>query len=229
MKIKRNLLAAGALVLGLLAAQSAWASNIMITYTGTATDITDPNDFFNLGDGVTSASFSNTYVFNLANGYRGNCCGADYIYGGTDWGTISPVVDATLTINGNTINLPVGLDDEVYYQPGDYAQASISTIGSVNWTFSTITFDGAVPSSLGTPFSATGTGNGYFFICALDAPVCNSEINTAAANFSPTSVVATISPSATPEPGTWALMLAGVGGVGGALRYGRRRQAAGFA
>jgi len=87
-------------------------------------------------------------------------------------------------------------------------------------------------------------GNEYFYLLFTDAPEANltpkdvfygwATIGTPGANQTPSfihpdgtdpSTLSTITYGAVPEPETWAMLVAGVGLVGGAMRQSRRRRA----
>jgi len=223
-------LGALALASGMIAAGSAAAGTVTITYSGTADGINDPGDLFGLGPSVTSGAFVDTFVFDLSLGARSSCCGgADEILGGSDWGTSSPLISSVLTINGHSVNFSGSSTGEAYYQPGVFAEATSWYVpGGASDTSRIHLIFGAdtVPAAFETSFSGTWNGGqdgDYFSVCG-PSQSCNSTDSTLFGNLHPTSIVATFSDgvAAVPEPATWALMLFGVSAVGAGLRFNRR-------
>ena len=89
---------------------------------------------------------------------------------------------------------------------------------SAGLKFTTMTFDGVALDE------HTSFGNTSFYgLTGIDAAAGTQVIDVGGTGNG--SFDGTVSfTSAAPEPSTWALMLAGVGGVGLALRYGRRNK-----
>jgi hypothetical protein len=216
----------GMLVVGLLAARPAAGSELVMTFSGTVSSVTDSTNLFGLAPGVTSATFSDTFTFDLSNPGRSTGPGYDELYGGLDFGTVSPLIDSRLTINGHTIDFPGGASDEAYYGPLSSSagmQAFIGPRPTGTQYFDNIILLATPLSNLDTPGSASGSGFGNFYICEPPGNLCNSDVNIAAGNFSPTEFTATIS-SGAPEPTAWALLLLGLGAVGGMARAPRRKR-----
>jgi len=112
--------------------------------------------------------------------------------------------------------------------------------------------EGAYKQSYGFPVAGVVNGpdadspggNEYFYLLFTDAPESDltaknvfygwATVGTPGANSTPgfvhpdstsPSTLSTITYGAVPEPGSWAMLLAGVGLVGGAMRQSRRRRA----
>lgn len=215
-----RILAAAVFASAAIAASAASAGTLTVTYTCTATDIIDPTGLLGLSPGVTSAAFVDTYVYDLSKGGRVTCCGFDEVYGGSNFGLSSPLVDSTLTINGTKVDFPGGSGDQAFYQQGAYAESYSDLLnpGPGGWLFNFVHMYANAPAGFETAFSDSGTGYGNFFIC--DPAFCNVDTYELAGDFSPTGIKTTFS-SGAPEPASWGLMIVGFGGLGGALR---RRQ-----
>ena len=124
--------AAITLTLAFASVQGASASMVDVTFTGTVTDGIDSLGLFsNAGTDLTNASFSAQYVFDSTiNAGPFNSTG---VVGGTSQSTSppSPLISATLTINGSTLSVPRGDFDQLIAEsfPGFFlvsAQASAS-------------------------------------------------------------------------------------------------------
>jgi hypothetical protein len=197
---------------GLLAAcvwaQGASASDLLLTYKGTANAIIDPGGAFGLASDVTSASFTDQFIFDLDNPGRVTTPTYDELYGGSNFGTATPLVSSVLTINGRSISMNYVNAGQIYYgmlNQGIAAQAII--FGPDPNDFDNVVLLTDVPSSIDTPFSGTGSGFGYF------------GTDTTSGNLSPVSVTASL----VPEPAGWIMMLTGVAGLGAAVRTSRRK------
>lgn len=207
----------------LVGATAASASNLIhVTYTGQATDVQDLNGLFGAPGSFTSASYTADYVFDLDVGLRFSEPSYDQILGGPPWGAPTPLVSSSLTMNGHTVAFA-----------GDYAGQQLNQVGALvtstadsrvgqTWTFLFNRLDFNAPYDLGTSFTATGSGWGGFHICNLGQNGCLAEPERLRGLLSPVSMTVT----AIPEPGTWALAILGLGMAGSALRRRRRAVAA---
>ena len=70
-----------------------------------------------------------------------------------------------------------------------------------------------------------GSGNGYFLADYTGAQVSRAYLETNVGTGGPTGALVTRFGAGVPEPATWALMLAGFGATGAALRRAHRKQA----
>ena len=199
----------------------AQASIVTQIYKGTVLSGTDEGaGFFGRTD-LTGQLFSATYVFDDELGTR--TLGS--VEGGVPGLGPSPDLSTTITIGGRTLSFKGAFgqftNDSVSNRVS--SDASSPDVGTPFFYSASLSLEGlTVPQSLDTPFSGTGstsifTLNGFTF--------ANSDTGELAfGSFNPTSVDVTVT-SAAPEPGVWALMIAGLGLVGAALRFGRRRSA----
>jgi PEP-CTERM motif len=127
----------------------------------------------------------------------------DAIIGGANIGIASPLLSATVTINGVTVDIGGDLAAAVATSPGNYvlaeaASQNLNFVGAVNESPD-------APASLDTPFAPHGEIAGSFFI------------GDAAGAFNTSGDFAAV-----PEPAAWSLLILGLGCVGAALRAGRR-------
>jgi len=217
----KRLLLLGAAALSLVGAAQAQAGNLVMTFTGTANSITDSTGLFGLAPGVTQAAFTDRFTFNLDTPGAFSIPGE--IFGGSNFGVPTPLVSSSLTINGQTVAFQGGAGDEAFYGPlsgGPGVQGFIGFGPSGKLYFNNAILYADAPANLDTQFSATGSGEGSFMICASIAN-CNFSTNIIAGFLAPTAYTAAIS-SGVPEPAAWEAMLAGFAAVGGAIRLVRR-------
>src|SRR5579859_440544 len=92
------------IVMGLVASIGAPAladERVIVTYTGTVSNLYDPNNLF-LGSG-----FTDRFVFDVNNKYRTQLLpNLDEIIGGPQFGVSSPALSSELTIAGRTVVFP---------------------------------------------------------------------------------------------------------------------------
>ena len=199
---------------------AAHASIVTQTYRGTILSGTDEGaGFFGRTD-LTGQLFSATYVFDDELGTRT----LNSVEGGVPGLGPSPDLSTTVTIGGRTLSFKGDFGQFTNDSVSNRVSSNSSSpdIGTPFFYSAALSLEGlTVPESLDTPFSGTGstsifTLNGFTF--------ANSDTGELAfGSFDPTSIDVTVT-SAAPEPDIWALMLAGVGFMGAALRLGRRRQ-----
>jgi hypothetical protein len=244
----RCTLLAAAAAAGLIAlAQPASATVMVATYTGTVTTGQDLTGEFGSQVDLSGLSYVATFRYDTALGSTGFSSPPDFderAGGPSYWpsGFASPILAATLTLEGVTR----GFSMDSY---GDVSMASGTTIfptpDTYGYFFAGGNHTGVAPggdrrsdlsmsiytqlgaSSLSDPFSGSlGSSlapysNGSFSI--IDQPDLGvpTYLHHASATLAPETV--SIVAATIPEPGTWALMLAGFAGLGVALR--RRRGA----
>jgi uncharacterized Zn-binding protein involved in type VI secretion len=196
-------------VLGVLMACAiaapASANIVTFDYFGKITDGFDTAGLFGAPmTDLTGDHILAVFVFDTSLGTRVTDPGvSDFVFGGTQAGVASPLVSATVTINGKSVAMG-----------GDFFATALTLAGQANSVATaedavndlTVTaFDTDAPGSLDTPFAPHNPGGGTF---TFSGPTGAEQ---ASADFS------------IPEPATWAMMLVGLGGVGATLRQGRSR------
>jgi hypothetical protein len=233
-----------ALLLTSLAAQ---AATLQATITGTVTASYDMTGMFGLGaaSSLDGYSFGLTYTYDTSLGTYKKFPGTQFLTGGSDDGTTSPV-SAVLTINGVSQSI-LGLSyGSVWQRDGAIPQfASLASYYAKDETYDPITtrlqqnvvsvdiYDllntprYAFPGDITAPFSVSsifvpGQILGYFGFLDIDGNF-NYALNTKG-NLVPTSlVVSVIDPAPVPLPASALLLLAGVA----AIPMVRRRRRAG--
>lgn len=236
--MKANPLAAAALVTALVVTSSAYAEEVLVTYTGIIQSGIDYAGIFGAaGASLTRDAFVVQYVIDPSLGLQTG--GPGYNFEQAEGGTQAvgppgptelPVISATLTINGETYTFPnPGAYGNVYGEndtvPGPASQQSHTvssqlTEGGVlhSWfmsnyiqTYST----NPIPKTLTTPFTYTampgdGTG-GQWYLNQYQDP-SNPALSLYDAEGVFDSVTITV--GSIPEPTTWAMMLIGFVGLG---------------
>jgi hypothetical protein len=215
-----------------------------ITYTGTfsgddfAGVIGVPGAHFD--DSAFTASFTYDTAMGTLNDYAGT---GQFLQGGSAIGAAPAVTSALLTVGGQTTDLTqtyngtaetYGPDYNVPYSSrvaGQFEEDA-TTSYSTGDTFGYLNFYlggyGAAPAQLDQAWQGAIDGYG-----SLSAGVYDTDGGggpTISLNFTPTFVqVRNLDAGAVPEPASWAMMLIGFFGLGGAVRLSRRRTAASLA
>ena len=215
----------GALAVVGLASQAS-ATVRTVTYQGvidpddqSGEDI-DVADLFGGGD-LANSAITAVFSYNTAFGQKTTEPTYAELDGGTDFDkkhkTVeSPITSATFLINGYSYSFYPDYYAYVLTQSGsgggvqEVAESTAEDDAIVD-----LSTDSA-PAKLKTTFSSSGSGSGYLATAVQGNG--NSDIIT----FDTTSVTVTV--SAAPEPNTWMLMTAGVGLIGSAMRYTRKRR-----
>jgi hypothetical protein len=210
--------------LALSAGPAAASTLITATYRGTVTSLLDVDG--RLGavidtETTTSLAFTDTYVFDLAAGTRLTDASGDQLFGGSLFGTTSPLVSSNLTIGGVTLSFLGDRIGQEINSTGGYIGSAAQSVDANN-VFSRndlIALTNA-PALITTPYSGSATpGFGSFaYICA-GGHTCAGGYSFRA-DLSIESVEVTTTSSA-PEPASWALIILGFGGLGAALRRAR--------
>jgi hypothetical protein len=191
------------------------ATIVTETFTGTVTGV-DVAGYFGARGATLNTSFQTTYVINdnLAGAGQYNSGDEFGTYGGTAYNPAipSPVISASIVINGQTVNV-----GSTYYSEHFETQRSLTSndflvTGFAEPTGSSILFnivsiqDPSAPNvtSLDTPFSYTVSGNngddtGSFNFGGDQLSLLNNTVTLT---------------DAVPEPSTWAMMILGFCGVG---------------
>jgi len=233
--IKRNagfgrkvLMAGSALGLALAAATPAMAAPMVIDISGTVVSGFDGSGLFGAAGGeLGGLSYTAHYVFDPTLGLRTTGDNYDSVFGGPHaWSPdpfrpyADPSLATTLTINGHTVSI-AGNWAADFYSGKDAYWASVG--GSVNGTESALAeamYGAAFPISLSTAFSASNfTYSAGAFLVGSAYGALNPQTITVGAAGGVSSV---------PEPVTWAMMLLGVGLIGGALRYRRGKSSVSY-
>jgi hypothetical protein len=232
--------AAGLLGAGLLAlAGSASAAVMTITFAGTFSG----DDFAGVigvaGVHFDDTAFTASFTYDTSKGSLSDFAGtAQYLQGGSAIGAEPAVTSALLTVGGHTTDLTQTFNGSAETYGPDYNvpfssrvagqfEENSTTSFSVGDTFGYLNFYlggyGAAPARLDQAWQ--GAIDGYGSLAAGTYDANGGGGPTIALNFTPTFVqVRSLDASAAvPEPASWALMLVGVFGLGGAARLGRRR------
>jgi len=225
-----RLLAASVTAAGLLAAMPAAAAVQTARYSGTVAFGFDQTGVFAApGSSLAGYSWVATYTYNrfLGGFYNTDGFTYDVSYGGVANGYpgLSPMISASITINGVTRSVAGAYSAQVatYTSPyvahnaEDYSNDGITQVYNYIANFN---YPAGAPASLDLnfgPVAATG-GFGYTSWQTYDfATGTNTEF--AYANLGSDAVYSV--GIAVPEPASWAMLIAGFGLVGTALR--RRR------
>jgi PEP-CTERM motif len=200
------------------------AEIVTVTYNGVVASGNDPVGFFHAGDNLAGVPYKAVYVFDTSLGEIFNSPTWNYALGGTFFGSPSPALSATLTINNvslaftpNLYGFVQGISDtasliqhEVKRLSSDGPLSEYANLIHRLYRFN----DNLYPASLTGPFSHTvDFRDDVFAIVQIEYRNPANGLYSAFvhANFAPTSV--TIS-SGVPEPSTWAMMIIGFAAVG---------------
>lgn len=229
-----RLLAASVTAAGLLAAMPAAAAVKIATYSGIVGAGFDQTGIFAApGSDLTGYSWVATFAYDttLAGDRDTDGVNYDYSYGGLSYGSpgMSPIISASITINGVTRSVAGTYAGSLYTTTSSYVQHfaqdySYDGITETSNYIYTYHYPAGAPGSLDQnfgPVAAVG-GYGYASWYAYDSSTSTYINNTYAYLGSD----AVYSVGAVPEPANWAMMIAGFGLVGTALR--RRRAPAGI-
>ena len=220
---KISFAATAAIGAALVAAAPAAAIVKIATYTGIVVygyDLT--GEFGTPNTDLAGANWTATFTYDKTlGGYQYSDLTADDSQGGTSVGTGSPILSATITINGvtktgagqtlgkaYTSSTPAvaHLSDDSLDDAAAYLQHYIYAFG----------YPAGAPASLDQNFGPAASSNGYGYVNWIRYDkVAGSYLEYAYAYLGSDSVY---SVSDVPEPASWALMIGGFGMVGAALR-----------
>ncbi len=200
------------------------AAVITTTWTGTVTKGSDVLNYFG-GGSMVGKAFTANYVFNDA-------LGTTVIGLGNEHSLQNAIVSASLTINGFTFSyaVPSLTYSEIYAdQASSFSTtSSMAKIGidsylsnSIYDVFSAPYADESFSNYSGNVAGALGNSGVFVFGAGL-----NNRLNLKNTTYSISTTGAT---PAVPEPATWAMMIGGFGGIGGAMRARRRKVSVTFA
>ena len=226
--MKARLLCAGALaaVVGLCAPASATVIDVIyngFVINGSGTD--DLGLFGPAGASLVGDAFVATFEMDTSKGINASTATENFIFGGSVYGpgVDSPMLKATLEINGKTADVGTGLSDSVQSflgQPGianqqsheasrgtnsillDVSDANFASVGNIPFTIDvplTFNFDS---SDIGGGFATFGAGG----------------TSSTSLSLGPNQLIyqfpSTDGGGAVPEPSTWAMILLGFAGLG---------------
>lgn len=182
----RFMTVAAATLAAVIGGTAARAELVEAVFTGTIYNSYDGTNTFGLGSGTNvldDQEFTLTYVYDTSAGAEWTDSGLDMIYGGDMWGP-SPVVTASLTINGVTLTFDgntesfVGVCDASYCPGGDwrdyeayqYTDNGSTYLESYTYTYFvlpafTMSFDLTAPLEYTSDQMADAGGDFYYFGC----------------------------------------------------------------
>jgi hypothetical protein len=210
---------AGALGAAIVAGSPAPAAVMMATFYG-STDFGghDYAGLFGTPDSsLAYKSMSLTFVYDTALGARVTTTGEDIV---VQSGGLNPILSASITIDGVTLDLD--LPDYGYASSTDDYWTWLSARGTnpANYDneLSAMVIGSGMPGDLETPFMAYGYGGGSLRLWSptnFGEALAETDFNLGGVEVT---YVDPSSPGPVPEPTTWALMIAGFGLAGAALR-----------
>jgi hypothetical protein len=141
------------------------------------------------------------------------------VEGANNFGSVMPLLDASFTLDGATIQLDparfnVFTVGGFRYLLGSNCGCPADPTGDPNLDFTFDAFSANAPASLDAPFSFVPGANTYGYL-ALYTPEGEYAFD---GNFYVDRVTGVVQTAAIPEPATWALMILGFGGAGAMLR-----------
>lgn len=234
--------AAAVAAAGLLAAMPAAAVVTTATYSGIVASGYDMSGVFGApGSDLTGYGWVTKYTFDkMLGGTLSPSSNGEVSSGGVVLGNGSPIITSSVTINGLTLTITGAAFGSVETYTEPFVQHySLEQFESSSLSISLFTHNYAypvgAPASLDQnfgPVASTGGGRMQFNMFDLVRGVVLvdtwADFGTGTLGAEPTADLATDTVysvrSAVPEPASWALMIAGFGMVGGAVR--RRRAVA---
>ena len=227
MHFKLRAVAAGAAAVLAMAASGASAKVMVLTFEGTGSDNpnfqrpADPRGRFGpLGASLVGAEYELTYVFDSEVSVFRREPGVRHLLSPKATGGADPVLSATLKVGRVAVDLPHNLSSGLSYFNTD--GLVVTTYGQVPGFQPTDTvlalIIGPIAGDWETPFSWSG----FCDSCLLTRVGAEGFFPPSGGHFHVTRATLAEAPPV-PEPGTWALMIAGFGMAGMALR--RRRPA----
>jgi hypothetical protein len=222
-----------------LAASSASAEIVVVTYTGVVLgnsyDVTSVFGFPHNTD-IGGQTYTARYVFDTTLGDVVSTPSTNYAQGGTLYGFVSPALSATLTINGVTVSIGVpNYNAQIFGQNEGTTSAQQSVAqnmeGSSSGVYTYNYVDNEVHSNTGNLPASITTSFTYTVNPATDYAIQDFQFYTYDNGTGTLEVYAygelsaetlTVTAGAVPELSTWALMLIGFTSLGfAAYRKGR--------
>ncbi|UPK00427.1 PEPxxWA-CTERM sorting domain-containing protein [Bradyrhizobium sp. 170] len=212
-------------------ASQASATIVNVTYQGIVTYDRDLTGVFGTVGGsndLVGQSYTAKFTFDTSLGTSTSNPGpyADQrVYGGTGYGTTSPVISSTVTIGSVTVSVPatyIGTAATQYNTDGSgfgqqthlarYNNSANNIYADLSSQAYVYAYDGSVPFSLTGPFTYTPTYVGYlsFNDYVYDRNL-GQVIQDTYVQANVTSLTVT---TGVPEPSTWAMIILGFAGVG---------------
>jgi hypothetical protein len=223
----KKIFALACAAMALLTASPVAALVRTVTYSGQFASGLDVTGIFlpagsDLSGHAYAAAF--TYDTNLGS-IRSATATYDIIYGGDGFGGVSPLIDATLSINGTTrhvsgsssavfrtIEAEAITSSAIHQVESNGIQYSGHIAGAGNASTAAASLDSNVAAS---PFGSTtfGAGSFQFYVYDLGA---SQYLERAYGNFASTGTFSVT--GGVPEPASWAMLITGFGLTGTALR-----------
>ena len=211
-------------VVAVFSVQAAAAQNIVsISVAGKVEAGQDNLGLFgNAGQDLAGASYGMKFVYDITNAMdAGN---TRQLNGGTSLGTPSPLMSATVSINGSAFSVinPYDASYSRWLNPG-YSELNFSTFGpsGVNsngfiWARADQTIPLPLDAAVQRTFDSSDTVVSWFVRTNADWTVFTSL------SLRPETIETSASSAAVPEPASWAVMISGFALVGAAVRTSRQ-------
>lgn len=222
--------AAGVAAGFLISATPAASAVMLATFTGAVQSGTDTTDFFGLGGDFDDATFTAYFRYDTSLGNATTGPLTDQRTGGPAFGGVSPILAATLRINGVTdvfdtfgngsANVTINIDS--WRQTFLYTDTAY-TLGNVSeWNFLQLfVLDVPAPLLLTTPY----TGFNHTFAAGPSETNRAGHFRTVdgvrVIDYQLALVTDSVTLAPIPEPATWAMLIGGFFGAGLLIR--RRR------
>jgi hypothetical protein len=222
----KRLLSFAAACAVLLQGAPSLAATMQAEFRGTVVQGFDDNGFFGGGASLDGLDFTALYLFDPTQGVLTVTPDSVDLLGGVEFGVApSPILSASLTINGHTAAFSTDqFNGEVLYDAGGgVIKFAAGEDSAVDNELDLYMFNPATPLGLGQVFEVHGASPPGLFnydACCSDADPHFHGVLEA------TSLKVTSTAAVVPEPVTWALLTTGFFGLGCALRW-RRRGTAG--
>jgi len=205
-----------ALCLAALCGSPAKAEIITATFTGTVSLAINPTGLFS---GVAPGdSWKSVYVFNSNEGYTYHNAYVTELSGGSYDGVPSPLVSATLSINGITAVVGDGYESVLVITPEQSAYNAMIDVTEADYLENFVVAPPYSFKSIGGPFSYTDSGDTVVDDADTAFGLLFDEYTAGSAEYisaSLTNLTVSSGPTRTiPEPATWIMMLLGFAGLG---------------